>query len=136
MMASTSNNDGLHSLLGEELYKDYYENEQGGVGNYVGGSNLCDVSPDVQACALEQLVDSLLMDASKEYEQSIVKNNHTLQQKVTSHSQPSKTTSRFATPKTGEDVDKAVAMRIPKNTQTDTNIGLSYGKSGPFSEIP
>ena len=42
MMAIDSNNSGLFSLLGKELYKDYFENECGGaidnMGSTIGGN--------------------------------------------------------------------------------------------------
>ena len=48
MMAIASNNSGLFSLLGEELYKDYFENEQGGAIDNIGGTIGGDTSSDRQ----------------------------------------------------------------------------------------
>ena len=46
MMAIDSNTSSLFSLLGEELYKDYFENEQGGaidnMGSTIGNDALSD----------------------------------------------------------------------------------------------
>ena len=48
------------------------------MGSTTGG----DTSSDGQACALEQLVDSLLMEASEAYERSICESKNTVPQKV------------------------------------------------------
>ena len=50
MMAIDLTNSGLFSLLGKELYKDYFENEQGGAIDNMGGTIGDDASSDVK-CA-------------------------------------------------------------------------------------
>ena len=79
-MANAWNNSCLISLLGEELYKDYFDNEQGGVIDIdsMGGTTGGDASSDGQACALEQLVDSLLMEANETYERSNCESKNTI----------------------------------------------------------
>ena len=106
--------------MAKSFTKNYFDNEQGGAIDIdsMGGTTGGDASSDGQACTLEQLVDSLLMEASEAYERSICESKNTIPQKVASNSQVN--ISRFAAPKTNEDVDTAVATRVPKNTQTDT----------------
>ena len=52
MMAIASNNSSIFSLLGEELYKDYFENElvRSAIDN-MGGTIGGDGSSDHQVCA-------------------------------------------------------------------------------------
>ena len=127
-MDAQTNKADLLSFLGNKLYHDYFEMatfEHGGsTSNPVGGvcaSASVSADDDVnQACALESLVDTLLLEASMEFEhaqedENNIKDEHKL-------------ASRFATPKTSEDVAMAIATRVPKKTQTDTRYCVELWK--------
>ena len=61
------NEAGLLSLLGDELYYNYFATEEGGAGN---SNNSADESSDTttgaEDCTLESLVDNILLKASLE----------------------------------------------------------------------
>ena len=62
--SSSTSDGGLITLSGQELYEDYLGTGDGGV--VVGGASDTDKS---QACALESIVDDLLLEACKAFEE-------------------------------------------------------------------
>ena len=63
--SSSASDGGLIALLGQERYEDYFSaGEDGGV--VVGGASDTDES---QACVLESIVDNLLLEACKAFEE-------------------------------------------------------------------
>lgn len=77
-----------------------------------------------QACALELLVDHLLQEASDEFERAT---QETIQHQLRYGEEEHKL-SRFAAPKTKEDVEMAIATRVPKKTQTDAKYCVELWK--------
>ena len=109
------NEAGLLSLLGDELYYDYFATEEGGDSNK-GADGSSDATTGAEVCALESLVDNILLEASLEFERTAKK--PIIQDQVTSNTGPQAT--RFSTPKSSEDVAMAIASSVPKKTQADT----------------
>ena len=104
---SSPNNCSLVQLLGQELFQDYFgTGEDGSVlpDSAVGGAD------ENQACALESLVDTLLLQASNAFETS----------EIPSNSITAETKSRFADPMSEEAVARARRASVPKKTQADT----------------
>ena len=98
--------DSLVALLGQVQY-DFFGGRDG---LPVGGA--ADVVEN-HACALESLVDSLLLQASQSFENGAeleIPNNS-----VIAEGKP-----RFAVPKSDEDVESARRAGVPKKTQADT----------------
>ena len=95
-----SSEAGLIEFLGLQRYCDYFGQAEGG--------------DSTDACALESIVDNLLLEASEAFEQN------GLEQEVATTSMLSIETCRFAAPKTESDVAEARRASVPKKTQTDT----------------
>ena len=115
--SSSTSDGGLVALLGQELYEDYFgTGENGGI--VVGGSSDTDES---QACAIESIVDNLLLEACKAFEEQTELSRN-------GNSMPTETKSRFAVPKSKEDVANARRASVPeKQTQ---NIVWTCGMNG------
>ena len=144
------NEAGLLSLLGDELYFDYFATEEGGAGDSnKGADGSSDVTTGVEECALESLVDlnkgadgssdattaaeectleslvdNILLEVSLEFERTAKK--PIIQDQVTSNTGPQAT--RFSTPKSSEDVAMAIASSVPKKTQADTKYCVELWK--------
>ena len=142
------NEAGLLSLLGDELYYDYFATEEGGDSNKgadgssdaTTGAEVCaleslvdsnkgadgssDATTGAEVCALESLVDNILLEASLEFERTAKK--PIIQDQVTSNTGPQAT--RFSTPKSSEDVAMAIASSVPKKTQADTKYCVELWK--------
>ena len=86
------------------------------------GSN--DATTAAEECALESLVDNILLEASLEFERTAKK--PIIQDQVTSSMGPQAT--RFSTPKSSEDVAMAIASSVPKKTQADTKYCVELWK--------
>ena len=107
---SSSNDCSLIRLLGQELFQDYFgTGEDGSVLPDSAVGRAADVDEN-QACALESLVDTLLLQASNAFETA----------EIPSNSITAETKSRFADPMSEEDVAKARRASVPKKTQADT----------------
>ena len=109
-----SSEAGLVEFLGRERYDDYF-NEAVGGDSLVGSNVSTDVDYFDSACAMESIVDELLLQAGDVFElheqqQEVTTNNSTL-----AHGRI-----WFAVPKTDEEVVEARRASVPKKTQTDT----------------
>ena len=111
------NEAGLLSLLGDELYYNYFATEECGAGN---SNNSADESSDTttgtEDCTLESLVNNILLKVSLEFERTA--KMPIIQDHVTSNTGPEAT--RFCTPKSSEDVAMGIASSVPKKMQADT----------------
>ena len=122
---SDFNEAGLLSLLGDELYFDYFATEEGGAGDQNKGADGSSYATTAtEECALESLVDNILLEASLEFERTAKK--PIIQDQVTSNTGPQAT--RFSTPKSSEDVAMAIASSVPKKTQADTKYCVELWK--------
>jgi len=91
-----------------------------------GADGSSDATTAAEQCALESLVDNILLEASLEFEHTAKK--PIIQDQVTSNTGPQAT--RFSTPKSSEDVSMAMTSSVPKKTQADTKY---CGRNGQIS---
>ena len=103
----SASDSSLIALLGQELYEDYFgTGEDGSVvpDSAVGGVADADEN---QACVLESLVDS---QASHAFENT----------EIPSNSVPTEAKSRFADPKSEEDVANARRVSVPMTEENSS----------------
>jgi hypothetical protein len=105
----------LVELLGRERYDDYFNEAVGGDSIMGVGDISANVDIFDNACAMESIIDELLLEAGDAFEV------YEQQQGVASNaSTPVHGRTRFAVPKTEEEVVEARKASVPKKTQTDT----------------
>ena len=112
---AVSSETGLIELLGRECYDDYFNEAVGGDSIMGLGDISADIDSIENACAMESIVDELLLEVGNAFELHEQQQEPTTNTSTLVHGR-----TRFAVPKTEKEVTEARKASVPKKTQTDT----------------